>query len=133
MNIQTEGYALLIEKALIQIIETELSKVDSHKPTTIVLNFRDPDYSPETGGYHPVEIMLDAQGSIQYITDFAYCGQGDMAELAKDLDFDFSAGIFQQITSCYPIEQASELFLVWQQNFCAYYHSDVYQVSISQY
>ena len=27
----------------------------------VTLNFRDPDYSPEAGGFHPVEVRLEKQ------------------------------------------------------------------------
>jgi len=133
MKIITEGFALPIEKALIQILEKELSKVDCNGSQSIILNFRDPTYSVTTGGYHPVEIMLNQNGMIQYITDFSYVGSGDMAELAKELDFDFSNGLLEQMGRRYPIENAWELFPVWQQNFCAYYSSNVFNVEVSQY
>jgi hypothetical protein len=43
-----------------------------------------------------------------------------MAELAKDLDFDFQAGIFQNLFGTYPIEQAIEMFQIWESNFVFY-------------
>ena len=133
MKIITEGFALPIEKALVRILEKELSKVDCKDSQSIILNFRDLTYSATTGGYHPVEFMLNQQGIIQYITDFAYVGSGEMAELAKELDFDFSNGLLEQMGHSYPIENAWELFPVWQQNFCAYYSSNVFNVEVSQY
>jgi hypothetical protein len=132
MNVKTDGYALPIEKALAQVIETELGKLNSDGSKSIVLNFRDPTYSATAGGYHSVEIMLNEQGVIQYCTDFSYVGYGEMVELEKELDFDFSAGILQQMGRCYPIEDAWELFKVWQQNFCAYYQQEIFQVSTSE-
>ena len=66
MKIITEGIALPIEKALVQILEKELSKIDCNGSQSIILNFRDPTYSATTGGYHPVEIMLNQQGVIKY-------------------------------------------------------------------
>ena len=41
-----------------------------------------------------------------------------MAELAKDLDFD--AGVFQNLFGTYPIEQAIEMFQIWETNFVYY-------------
>lgn len=133
MNIKTEGFALPIENTLVQVLEKELSKIDCDNSQCIILNFRDPTYGATTGGYHPVEIMLNQHGAIQYITDFAYVGSGEMVELAKELDFDFSNGLLEQMGRCYPIENAWELFSVWQQNFCAYYSSNVFNVEVSQY
>ena len=133
MHIKTDGFALPIEKALIQILEKELSKIKVDDSQSVIFNFRDPSYSATQGGYHPVEIMLNENGVIQYITDFSYVGYGDMAELAKELDFDFSNGLLEQMGRCYPIENAWELFPIWQQNFCAYYQQGVFQVSTSQF
>lgn len=43
-----------------------------------------------------------------------------MAELAKNLDFDFDAGVFQNLFGTYPIEQAIEMFQTWETNFVYY-------------
>jgi hypothetical protein len=43
-----------------------------------------------------------------------------MAELAKDLDFDFDAGVFQNLFGIYPIEQSIEMFQIWETNFVYY-------------
>ena len=88
------------------------------------------NYSAEHGGYHPVEIAINSAGEIQYITDFAYVGDGYFAELAKEIDFDFSLGIFQHFGRDYPIRQGAELFQIWQENFCSYYDSGVFQVTV---
>ena len=66
MNIQKDGYSLTVSNRLISILNKEIeqhSEVDTS--SGCVLNFRDPDYSAESGGYHPVEIGLDEQGRIQ--------------------------------------------------------------------
>lgn len=54
-----------------------------------------------------------------------------MAELSKDLDFNFEAGIFQNLFGTYPIEQAIEMYQTWESNFM-YYVEDlkVFHISI---
>lgn len=131
MKLIREGYALPIHPALIEIIETELETIDTGD-ANIILNFRDPDYSAETGGYHPVEILL-INGRIQYITDFAYVGSPPCVELAKELDFDFSLNLFQQGSRDHPIDVGQELFKIWSKNFCHYFRSDVFNVSVESY
>ena len=131
MNIQKTGYSLTISNRLISILNKEIerhSEVDSS--SGCIINFRDPNYSAESGGYHPVEICLDENGRIQYITDFSYVGQGHYAELVKELDFDFSYGLFQQMGREYPISQGAGLFKIWQSNFCDYYQYQVYTVTV---
>ena len=93
MNTQQNGYPVAISQQLVAIIDKEIEACDVDTSEGVILNFRDPDYSAESGGYHPVEICVDAQGRIQYITDFAYYGQGPYAELDKELDFDLGHGV----------------------------------------
>ncbi len=130
MQIKKSGYPLRVIPGLIKILTSELDKAGFPSQQSAVINFRSPGYSPTTGGYHPVEIFIDAQGRIQYLTDFAYVGMGEMAELAKELDFDFSQGMFQQFGAHFNIRRGREIFQVWQQNFCTYYASGVYEVSV---
>lgn len=98
--------------------------IASHKNENgVTINFRDPTYSVDDGGYHPVEIRLENEGDgwrFCYITDFCYVGSGYCAELAKDLDFDFDAGVFQNLHGVYPIEQATEMYMLWEMNFMCY-------------
>jgi hypothetical protein len=130
MNIQQNDYPVAISKQLVAIIDHEIEASNVDTSDGVILNFRDPDYSAESGGYHPVEICVNAQGRIQYITDFAYFGQGPYAELDKELDFDFSYGRFQQMGREYPIKQGASLFKIWQSNFCSYYRSQVFSITV---
>lgn len=55
-----------------------------------------------------------------------------MADLAKDLDFDFGCGVFQNILGVYPLEQAVDIYQVWEQNFMTYcIELDVFTVRLS--
>ncbi|WP_166426207.1 DUF2787 family protein [Paraglaciecola sp. 20A4] len=129
-HIQYEGLALPVSKALADAIVSIIPKnVDND---VITINFRDPTYSPESGGFHPVEIRLENRDTIWhfcYITDFAYLGMGG---LAKELDFDFQAGVFQNFLGIYPIEQASDMYQIWEGNFLHYWQTmHVYKLNIS--
>jgi Protein of unknown function (DUF2787). len=102
----------------------------------LTINFRDPNYSSDDGGYHPVEIRLENEGNgwrFVYITDFTYIGTGHCAELAKDLDLDFDFGVFQSLFGTYPIEQAIEMFQIWESNFVYYAMvSKVFSITMTQ-
>lgn len=99
----------------------------------IIINFRDPEYSAESGGFHPVEVMISNQGVIAYVTDFSYIGFPPYAELAKELDFDFTYKLFGQMGRDYPLKEGAELFKLYQRNFVDYFKSGVFEVSISTY
>ena len=133
MHVIRTGYALRLHPEFVDILE---AVIDANAPPTaeggLCLHFRDPDYGPERGGYHPVEIAIGADGTLLYVTDFAYVGQVPFAELAKELDFDFGAGVFEAMGRVFALEQGDELFQVWQQNFCAYYRSGVYTVEVNR-
>lgn len=131
MQIQHKPYPLAISQKLVSLLTTEIEKSGIDVSCGCTLNFRDPDFSAESGGYHPVEIAIDHQGRIQYITDFTYFGDGYYAELGKELDFDFSYGVFQQLGREYPIAEAAQLFRIWQSNFCEYYQRQIFQVEVT--
>ena len=131
MKINVEEYPIPISQQFVQILETEIKKSGEDPKHGIVINFRDPDYSAETGGYHPVEVMVSASGKIQYITDLSFCG-GPFPELVKELDWDVMAGVFGHMgMRDYPIEQGAELYSIFQRNFISYYQSGVFTVSVS--
>jgi hypothetical protein len=131
MNIQQAGYPLSISDQLVSILNNEIEQHrDVDMTSGCILNFRDPDFSAERGGYHPVEICLNELGQFQTITNFAYVGYGPNAELVKELDFDFAGGIFQHRGRDYPMSLCAELFTTWQSNFCAYYLFNVFNVTI---
>ena len=123
MRIRYEGLALPVNQ---QLAAAVLQLINRHHVTdnTITINFRDPNYSAEQGGFHPVEIRLEQQGSTWrfcYITDFCYVGNGSTLELAKDLDFNFQAGVFQNLFGVFPIEQATDIYQIWESNFLHYW------------
>lgn len=134
MHIHYEGLALPISKQLADALADLLTK---HSVTgdSVTINFRDPSYSAENGGFHPVEIRLEVRAQAWhfcYITDFTYVGSGPYAELAKDLDFDFGAGVFQNLFGVFPIEQASEMYQIWEGNFLHYWQElNVFSISVS--
>lgn len=113
---------------------------DYETASVVTINFRDPNYSADLGGFHPVEVRLEKEANAEhgdqwricYITDFSFVGVGYMAELAKELDFDFDNGIFQHLIGVTPIEQAREIYQVWEQNFLAYsLGTKAYQVNVT--
>ncbi len=130
MKLQSPTVLTLLP-TLVALLEAEIAKANPGVEDGVILNFKDPNYSAETGGYHPVEIAIDATGKLLYITDFAYYGDGHYAELGKELDFDFSYNLFQQMGRDYPLKEGSELFDIWQCNFCEYVKWGVFEVKHS--
>lgn len=119
MIINYKELALPVSKQLVDALEQEIGDTQA-STSAVTLNFRDPDYSAETGGFHPVEIRLEKHGETWhfcYITDFTYVGIGPYAELVKDLDFDFQAGVFQNLHGVFPIEAALDIYQIWENNF----------------
>lgn len=102
----------------------------------VTLNYRDPDYSAEQGGYHPVEIRLEQTGSssgwrLVYLTDFAFFGRV-YPELERELDFNLSNGTgYQAYMGEYPINHFRGLYRVWEANFRYYLRLGVYQLTVT--
>lgn len=120
-----------LSAAIITLINAEIERAGIPLAQGAILNFRDPGYSPERGGYHPVEIAIDRKGMILYITDFSFVGRPPHAELAKELDFDFSLQLFGHMGQDYLLSEGKEIFQLWQSNFVAYFSSGVYQIEIN--
>ncbi len=118
MKINIETCPIPASRQFIQLLETEIEKSGVDPKDGIILNFRDPDYSAESGGYHPVEVMIGSDSTIQYITDLAYVGS-HYPELAKELDWDISANVFGHMGHDYRLEQGKSMFKIWQKNFCS--------------
>jgi len=97
----------------------------------VIFSFKDPTYSFEEGGYHPVEVCINTFGKLQYVTDFAHVGRPPQVELAKELDFDFEHCCFGHMGIDYPLSDGAELFAIFQANFVSYYQSEVFTVKLS--
>ena len=124
--------SLKIAPALLRLLET-LRQENGLQGQSVIFNFRDPEYSAETGGFHPVEIMTEADGSLVYVTDFTYVGQGQDAELATELNWDFKAGEYEQLWygANLPIQVGAQMFGIWQKNFLSYQQMKVFEVEVT--
>jgi hypothetical protein len=131
MIVQPEGRLLPVTKAFTTILQQLIDQSAIDTANGVVINFRDPDYSAKYGGYHPVEVAINQNGALLYITDFAYAGHPPFAELAKEIDFDFSCQLFQHYGIDHPLIWGKALYRLWQSNFCAYYKQHVYQTEVT--
>lgn len=130
MNLRTDNSPWPISNTLRHLIQDTLTTAGIAQETGAIISFRDPGYRPDSGGFHPVEIAVGPGGCIEYITDFSYFGRPPHCELGKELDFDFSLGLFQHFGVEYPISSGRELFSLWESNFLAYHQMKAYTVSI---
>ena len=124
--------SLKIAPALTQLLES-LRQKNGLLGQSAIFNFHDPDYSAETGGYHPVEIMVEADGSLVYVTDFTYVGEGHFAELTTELNWDFRCNEYEQLWygTNLPLHVGAEMFGIWQKNFLSYHEMKVFQVEVT--
>ena len=132
-----DGFALPVDQALLVLLNQEIAKTELNieSLTQLTFNFRNPGYSVEQGGVHPVEIRLirGLDGWLfDYVTDFSYKGVGQDAELCKDLDFNFLDDE-HYLQGWGPMQRAEahELFTLWQTNFVAYCRMSYFTVTVS--
>ena len=130
MTINCSNLPWPLNKRLISLLQQEISAAGVTSNSGVVLNFRDTGYDASRGGFHPVEIAVNADGGIEYITDFAYFGSPPYAELAKEIDFDFTHGAFQHMGRELPIMRGQELFKMWESNFIDYHQVGVYTITV---
>ena len=132
-----DGFALPVAPALIALLNQEAATVGLNFEllTQLTFNFRSPTYSSEQGGAHPVEIRLirGLDGWLfDYVTDFSYQGQGQDAELCKELDFNFLDGEHTMLGwGPLRLAEARELFDIWQSNFIAYCRLECFSVTVA--
>jgi len=132
-----EWQCFAVSGKLLQILAkaAEPLKKDQEETRSIVFNFRDPNYSTESGGFHPVELRIfytKVGWKFDYITDFSFQGVGYTAELSKEIDFIFAEQIAYHLYSGeLSGYDARSLFDLWQDNFISYVEMGVFQVEIS--
>ncbi|GAA74691.1 hypothetical protein P20480_1155 [Pseudoalteromonas sp. BSi20480] len=117
------------------IVSAVIERGDSVGGTkAVTLNFRDPDYSPEAGGFHPVEVRLEKQATswqLVYITDFSYQGR-HTPELIKEIDVCFSIKqVYHFLAGWLNTREGEELLALFISNFVEYYDTGCYQVTIT--
>ena len=132
-----DGFALPVAQALLILLNQEVAKTELNieRLTQLTFNFRNPGYSAEQGGVHPVEIRL-VRGLddwlFDYVTDFSYQGLGQDAELCKEIDFNLSCDEhYLQSWGPLPGVEARELFALWQRNFISYAQLGYFTVTVS--
>ena len=131
LEINPQTKITMLDPDFVSVMNNVLKDTPVNSSETIALNFRDPTYSAENGGYHPVEIHVDSNGDIQCLTDFAYFGAPPFVELGIELDWSFEQGYFRQFDNMFDLECGRSLLGLYTRNFTAYYHSGVYQVEVT--
>jgi hypothetical protein len=128
-----------VPEALYSILNTELLKITPPEEdiTAITFYFRDPEYSADDGGFHPVEIRIiqptsnNNQWSFEYITDFSFQGL-PYPELAKDIDVCFiTKTIYTGYVGALNEKAGDELFKLFIENFVSYAEIGIFEVEIS--
>lgn len=117
------------------IVSAVIERGDSVGGTkAVTINFRDPDYSPEAGGFHPVEVRLEKQATswqLVYITDFSYQGR-HTPELIKEIDVCFSIKqVYHFLAGWLNAREGKELIALFISNFVDYYNTGCYQVTVT--
>jgi hypothetical protein len=128
-----------VPEALYSILNTELLKVTppEEEISALTFNFRDPDFSADDGGFHPVEIRIvqptsdNNQWSFEYITDFSFQGL-PYPELVKDIDVCFiTEKVYTGYVGGLNEKAGNELFDLFIENFISYVGIDIFEVKIS--
>jgi hypothetical protein len=120
MKINPQTTITMLDPGFVTLLNEQLKDTTLSDSGIVALNFRDPTYCYENGGFHPVEIHVDSNGDIQCITDFAYFGQPPFVELGIELDWNFEHDSFRQFDSFYELECGRSLLGLYTRNFTAY-------------
>ena len=129
INPQTE--ITILPPEFVQVVNSVIQDAGMFEGRDLIINFRDPSYSAESGGFHPVEVHVDADGNLLSLTDFAFFGMPPFAELGIELDWSFDAGSFRQFDAFYDLECGRVLLGLYARNFASYFDSGIYQVEVN--
>ena len=131
------GLTLPVTKQFQQHIATLLSEhALKTKVRAVVINFHDPDYSVESGGFHPVEMRFihkDDEWYFDYVTDFSFMGRV-YPELEKEIDFCWSGHyVFHYLAGDISLAaEKNDLWSLWESNFMEYLSMDIYRVTVTE-
>lgn len=135
MIFRQSGLNLPMSQAFIAILKSVISLSLQNKVNHngVILNFRDPQYTAENGGFHPVEIRLIRCNDgwyFDYLTDFSFIGTV-WPELEKEMDISWSQGyVWHYLMGDLDYEEGGSLFELWQRNFIQYWKMKIYTVSV---
>ncbi|EME5618968.1 DUF2787 family protein [Escherichia coli] len=135
MFVKQSGLNLPMSQAFIAILKSVISLSSQNEVNYhgVILNFRDPQYTAENGGFHPVEIRLIRCNDgwyFDYLTDFSFIGTV-WPELEKEMDISWSQGyIWHYLMGDLEYEEGEALFELWQRNFIQYWKMKIYTVSV---
>ena len=131
LEINPQTRITMLDSEFVQVINSVIRSTDATNDDGATINFRDPDYCLEKGGFHPVELSLSPSGDLLYLTDFSYVGIPPYTELEKELDWDFSQGRFHQFGCDYDLECGRGLLNLYLMNFTAYHKSGCFEVEVT--
>ena len=98
LEINPQTIITMLSPEFVQVINGVVqSSPDTSNSNGVIINYRDPSYSAETGGFHPVELSISPSGDLLYLTDFAYFGMPPFVELGIELDWNFEQNSFRQL------------------------------------
>jgi hypothetical protein len=131
MKMRPQTKITMLDPDFVSVVNDLLKDTSLNGSGIVALNFRDPKYSAEHGGYHPVEIHVDSKGDVLCISDFSFAGIPPFVELGIELDWSFEHDYFRQFDSMYDLECGRGLLGLYLANFTAYYNSGVYEVEVT--
>ena len=131
LEINPQTRITMLDPGFVQVINSVMRSSDAANDSGVILNFRDPTYSAENGGFHSVELSLSPSGDLLYLTDFAYFGTPPFAELGIELDWNFERDSFRQFDCFYDLECGRGLLGLYTKNFVAYHKGGVYEVEVT--
>jgi hypothetical protein len=125
-----------VSAKLLALLNCELAKVEKPEASfyALTFNFRDPNYSADKGGYHPIELRIekhDDHWDFIYITDFSYQGS-PYPELVKEIDVCFETKrVFSLFGGWLSQRNGKALIKLFISNFIEYHSMNAYQTKIN--
>jgi hypothetical protein len=131
LEINPQTRIAMLGPEFVQVINSVMRSANTPNGDGVILNFRDPEYCAEKGGFHPVELAVSPKGDLLYLTDFSFAGMPPFVELGIELDWNFEQDSFRQFDSFYDLECGRGLLGLYTKNFVAYHKGGCYEVEVT--
>ena len=112
-----------LDSRFVQLINDILQESIVDPSGGVILCF----HKAEQSKNHPVEISIDPEGNLKYFILLANSGARPEAELA----WDFTANRFSVSGNGNDLETGRALLNLYTGNFCAYFESGAYEVTVT--
>ena len=125
---------LLVSLELLTLCQHHIDKNNVSPKSDVYVYFNDPHFTPEKGGYLPVDFDFDRQGYLNAIVVYQYIYSNDdpIPDLIERFNLNFDWGCLACRGQIRTLDYISVEFLIWQTLFLRTVKRGVYKITVAE-